>query len=337
MANAETGRFRLRVVDPILEMPAPKTSFLPEIRLRNPILNKERVPMRTQDGKIIARLLSWITSLPLLLFVLIGLFVLYEGAPLLGGQLREFVLGITWDPRHGVYGVLPMILGSILVTCGALLLSMPFGIASGILISEFLPSPAADAMRFLIFLMAGIPPVVYGFFGLVMIVPLVRIYLGGPGYSILCASIMLAVMILPTLVITSEAALRAVPKECKEAALACSGASHWQAIRFVMLPTASPGILAGIILGLGRVIGETTIVLMVTGNVPTFASSPLSPIRTLTANIALEMGESAGQHRQALYATAVILFLFVMLLNMAVRILSKFSASGKLGGRGGFA
>jgi phosphate transport system permease protein len=189
----------------------------------------------------------------------------------------------------------------------------------GILLTQYLRSWQIDVIRYLLFTFAGIPPVVYGFFGLVVIVPLIREYFGGPGYSIIAAASVLALMILPTLSISIETAFFNVPTEYREAALACSAATRLQTIRYIVVPIARPGIIAGIFLALGRVLGETTAVLLVTGNVAALPRSVTSPVRTLTANVALELSEAVGEHREAVFASALILMIFIAVLNWTIQ------------------
>lgn len=257
------------------------------------------------------------------IIALIAVFVFISGWPILQKVgFIDFVFGMVWDPTNGIYGIFPMVVGSILVTLGALVLGVPFGIAGAIFMAEIASPKIANWVRPAFELLAGIPSVVYGFYGLVVIVPLIRKYLGGPGLSVLAGSIILAIMILPTILNLSETALRSVPKEYKEGSLAL-GANHWQTIKWICLPVARSGILTGVILGMARAIGETMAVIMVTGNVTRLPENITDPIRTLTGNIVIEMGYASGDHQQALFATGVILFIFIMLLNLLVQISSK--------------
>lgn len=207
-----------------------------------------------------------------------------------------------------------MILGSLAVTGGALVIAVPLGIGMAAFLAEVAPKPLARAIRPAVDLLSGIPSVVYGFVGLAVLVPWLRTALGGPGFSVLAGALLLGVMVLPTVVAVSEDAIRAVPRSYREGSLAL-GATSWQTITRVVLPAARPGIVAAVVLGLGRAIGETMAVLMVTGNVTAPPSSLLEPTRTLTANIALEMGYASGRHQEALFATGIVLFVLIMALN----------------------
>lgn len=251
---------------------------------------------------------------------LITVFIFREGISLIFKTgVVKFVTGVQWYPRKGIYGILPMIVGTLWVTGGALLVGIPLGLACAIFSAEFAPSWAVNIIRPVIQLLAGIPSVIYGFLGLVVLVPWVRTYLGGPGLSILTASLILGIMILPNIISISEDALRVVPDEYKQGAFAL-GATHWQTIWRVMIPAARSGILASIILGIGRAVGETMAVIMVIGNAPQLPRSLLDSARTLTSHIGIEMSYASGEHRQALFATGIILFIIIMLLNTAASI-----------------
>lgn len=258
-----------------------------------------------------------------IIIAMIAIFVVISGWPVLQKTgFFEFVLGTRWDPTNGVYGILPMVVGSILVTLGALVLGVPFGIAGAIFMAEIAPPRVAKMIRPAIELLAGIPSVVYGFYGLAVIVPLIRNHLGGTGFSILAGSFILAIMILPTILNLSETALRAVPAEYKDGSYAL-GANEWQTIKWISLPVARSGIVTGVVLGMSRAIGETMAVIMITGNVTRIPGTLLDPIRTLTGNIVMEMGYASGEHQQALFATGIILFIFIMILNLIVQFSSK--------------
>jgi phosphate transport system permease protein len=215
-----------------------------------------------------------------------------------------------------------MIISSLAVTFNAILLGVPLALACAITLAEFTPPRWLVVLKPTIELLAGIPSVVFGFLGVVFLVPLIREYLGGPGLSLLAASIILAIMILPTITSISIDALQAVPLLYKEGALAM-GATHWQAIRYVLLPAARSGVVTAIILGMARAIGETMAVIMVAGNALKIPNSILDPVRTLTSTIALEMGYSTGDHRQALFAAGIILFVFIMALNILATTLMR--------------
>ncbi|RJE47516.1 MULTISPECIES: phosphate ABC transporter permease subunit PstC [unclassified Dehalobacter] len=274
---------------------------------------------------IIEKILLLSAVAAIFIIALITVFVIISGWPVLQKTgFFNFALGTTWDPTHGIYGILPMVVGSILVTLGALVLGIPFGVAGAIFMAEIAPPKAATLIRPAIELLAGIPSVVYGFYGLAVIVPLIRNHFGGTGFSILAGSLILAIMILPTILNLSETALRAVPREYKDGSYAL-GANYWQTIKWISLPVARSGIITGVVLGMSRAIGETMAVIMVTGNVTRIPGTLFDPIRTLTGNIVMEMGYASGEHQQALFATGIILFIFIMILNLIVQ----FGAKGR--------
>ncbi|MBP2047019.1 phosphate ABC transporter permease subunit PstC [Methanobacterium aggregans] len=246
--------------------------------------------------------------------LLIIIFIFSEGLPSMESYgFLNFIFGSTWDPSSGQYGVLPMIVGSLGITALALLMSVPLSLLCAVFMAEVAPQRMRKILKPVIETLAGIPSVVYGFFGLIVLVPFMRTNFGGTGFSMLTASIILTVMILPTIISVSEDALRSVPGEYKEASLAL-GATHWQTIKNVLFPAAVPGVITAIILGMGRAIGETLAVIMVAGNVAQFPNSILDPVRALTSNIALEMGYATGIHYSALFGTAVVLFIIIILL-----------------------
>ncbi len=251
---------------------------------------------------------------------LITIFIFAEGVPLISkAGLFNFVFGTRWAPTQGAFGILPMILGSLWVTLGAIILGVPIALCCAIFMSEFAPPVMRNVLRPAIQMLAGIPSVVYGFWGLVFVVPAIRTYLGGPGLSILAGSIILAIMILPTIVSISEVSLLAVPSLYKEGSLAL-GATQWQTIRGVLVPAAKSGIVAAIILGVGRAVGETMAVIMVLGNAVAIPKSILDPARTLTTNIGIEMGYASGDHSQALFATGIVLLIIIMILNSIAQV-----------------
>ena len=227
----------------------------------------------------------------------------------------DFLFGTKWKPGIDVYGILPMILGSIYVTAGALVIGVPIGILTAIFMAYYCPEKIYGILKPAVELLAGIPSVVYGFFGLVVLVPFMRDNLGGTGLSMLTASILLGMMILPTVISVSEAALRAVPESYYEGALAL-GADHTRSVFSIIVPAAKSGIFAAIILGIGRAIGETMAVIMVAGNQARIPQGLLEGVRTMTANIVIEMGYAADLHRDALIATAVVLFVFIVIINV---------------------
>ena len=255
--------------------------------------------------------------------VLICIFLFPSGVPAIKEiGLSDFLFGTVWRPANNLYGILHMILGSLYVTAGALVIGVPLGVLSAVFLAQFCPKPLYKPLRAAINLMAGIPSVVYGFFGLVVLVPFVRNHFGGYGMGVLTASILLGIMILPTIITVSESALQAVPSSYYDGAVAL-GASHERSVFFVMVPAAKRGILAGIVLGIGRAIGETMAVIMVAGNQAIIPDSLTSGVRTLTTNIVMEMGYSTDLHREALIATAVVLFVFILLINLTFSVLSR--------------
>lgn len=248
---------------------------------------------------------------------LICLFLFINGIPAMSKiGLFDFLLGKSWKPSDNIYGILPMILGSVYVTAGALIIGVPIGILTAIFMARFCPSKLYKLLKPAIGLLAGIPSVVYGFFGLVVIVPMIReLFPDSKGTSMLAASLLLGMMVLPTIIEVSESAIRAVPNSYYEGGLAL-GASHERSVFFTVLPAAKSGIFAGVILGIGRVIGETMAVIMVAGNQPRMPQGLLKGVRTLTSNIVMEMGYAVDLHREALIATAVVLFVFILLINL---------------------
>ncbi len=260
---------------------------------------------------------------------LITIFIVAEGVPLIARTgFFNFVFGMRWAPTQGSFGIFPMITGSVLVTLGAIILGVPIALCVSIFMAEFAPSFMRQILRPSIQMLAGIPSVVYGFWGLVFIVPVIRQYLGGPGLSILAGSIILAIMIMPTIISISEVSLLAVPHLYKEGAVAL-GATEWQTIYGVLLPAAKSGIVAAIILGVGRAVGETMAVIMVLGNAIALPTSILDPARTLTTNIGIEMGYASGDHQKALFATGVVLLVIIMILNSAAQLFIRRRSVGR--------
>ena len=271
--------------------------------------------MTMTPDKAAQRALLAVACTTIVCLLVIALFIFKEGLPFLFKVgLGEFLLSSDWRPDSGHFGVFPMIVSSLLVTFGALLAGAPLAMAGAVFLSEFGPPPLMRVAKPAIELLAGIPSVVFGFIGVMVLAPLVRQVAGGPGLSVLAAAIVLGVMILPTIMSISLDALAAVPQSYREGALAL-GATRWQAVRMVVLKAARRGLLAGTILGMGRAIGETMAVIMVAGNAVKMPHSPLDSARTLTANIALEMGYATGLHRQALFATGIVLFVVIVVLN----------------------
>ncbi|MBQ9133190.1 MAG: phosphate ABC transporter permease subunit PstC [Clostridia bacterium] len=255
--------------------------------------------------------------------VLICVFLFANGVPAIAEiGVFKFLFGTEWRPENNIFGILPMIVGSLYVTAGALVIGVPVGILTAVFMARFCPPKLHKILTPAIGLMAGIPSVVYGFFGLVVLVPFVRENIGGRGMSVLTASVLLWLMILPTIVSVSESAIRAVPNTYYEGALAL-GATHERSVFFTVVPAAKSGIFAGIVLGVGRAIGETMAVMMVAGNQPLIPDSLTDGVRTLTTNIVMEMGYSTDLHREALIGTAVVLFVFVLLINVSFSLLKR--------------
>lgn len=256
----------------------------------------------------------------ILAVLLICLFLFANGIPAMHKiGLTNFMFGTKWRPGNDLYGIFPMIAGSLYVTAGAILAGVPVGLMTAIFLSKFCPKWLHKMLKPAIDLLAGIPSVVYGFFGLMVIVPFVRNVFGGNGSSILTASLLLGMMILPTIISVSETALNAVPQSYYEGSRAL-GATHERSVFLTMLPAAKSGIMAGIILGIGRAIGETMAVIMVAGNQARLPDSVLKGVRTLTANIVIEMGYATDLHREALIATGVVLFVFILLINLSFNL-----------------
>lgn len=259
---------------------------------------------------------------------LICVFLFANGIPAMKEiGFMEFLTGERWKPTNEIFGILPMIMGSIYVTAGAIILGVPIGILTSVFMAKYCPKKIYPVLKGATELLAGIPSVVYGFFGLVVLVPLIRdicqkFHWGGNGSNILTASILLGMMILPTIIGVTESAIRSVPAHYYEGALAL-GATHERSIFSVVLPAAKSGVVAGIVLGIGRAIGETMAVIMVAGNQARMPAGIVRGVRTLTANIVLEMGYAAGLHREALIATAVVLFVFILLINLSVSLLNR--------------
>ncbi len=265
---------------------------------------------------------------------LICVFMFANGVPAMKEiGIFEFLSGKTWRPTNDIYGILPMIVGSLYVTAGAILVGVPIGILTSVFMAKYCPKRIYPTFKGATELLAGIPSVIYGFFGITLLVPLVRnvtrwlrnigvLEQASKGNSILTASILLGLMILPTIIGLTEAALRAVPESYYEGALAL-GATKERSIFTVILPAAKSGVIAGIVLGIGRAVGETMAVIMVAGNQPRMPEGILKGVRTLTTNIVMEMGYAEGLHREALIATAVVLFVFILLINFSVSLLKR--------------
>ena len=259
---------------------------------------------------------------------LICIFLFANGIPAMSKiGFGEFLTGELWKPKNDIYGIFPMIIGSLYVTAGAIIIGVPIGILTAVFMAFYCPKVIYKPLKMATELLAGIPSVVYGFFGLVVLVPWVReigrtLHQGGNGSSMITASILLGMMILPTIIGLTESALRAVPTQYYEGAVALGG-THERAIFTVVLPAAKSGVVAAIVLGIGRAIGETMAVIMIVGNQPRLVSNMLLGMRTLTGNIVIEMGYATGLHREALIATGVVLFVFILIINFSVALLKR--------------
>jgi phosphate transport system permease protein len=276
------------------------------------------------------KLAHWIfaaaAAISILSVVLICVFLFAGGMP---GMMKigvwKFLTGTHWRPTQGIFGIMPMILGSVYVTAGALVIGVPAGLLTAVYLSRFASPHTKRILKPAVSLLAGIPSVVYGFWGLTTIVPLIRKLFGGSGSSLLAAAILLGIMILPTIAAVSEAALNAVPESYYEGALAL-GATHERAVFTVIVRAARPGLIAAVILGVGRAIGEAMAVMMVAGNRAVIPHSLIRGVRTLTSNIVMEMGYATDLHREALVATGVVLFVFVLIINLLFSIYSRKAA-----------
>lgn len=276
----------------------------------------------------------------ILAVALICVFLFANGIPAIGkiGPLK-FLCGETWRPSNEIFGIFPMIMGSIYVTAGAILIGVPIAILTSVFLAKYCPKKIYRPLKSATELMAGVPSIVYGFFGLVLIVPMVRDFshflvevtgnkhLNSNGSSMLTASILLGIMILPTIIGVTESAIRSIPDSYYEGSLAL-GATHERTIFRVILPAAKSGILAGVVLGIGRAIGETMAVIMVAGNQARMPDGLLKGVRTMTANIVIEMGYATDLHREALIATGVVLFVFILIINLCLSVLNRRSDNG---------
>ena len=263
----------------------------------------------------------------ILAVALICIFLFANGVPAMAKiGFGKFLLGRTWQAGNGLFGIFPMIIGSIYVTAGAIIVGVPIGILAAVFLARFCPKPLYRIMKPGVELLAGIPSVVYGFFGLMIIVPWVRDtfrpYYGGNGLSLFSAALLLGIMILPTIISISESAIRAVPDKYYQGALAL-GATHERSVFRTVVPAAKSGIMAGIVLGIGRAFGETMAVIMIAGNQAWIPDNMFQGIRTLTANIVMEMGYAQDLHREALIATGVVLFVFILIINTLFSILKR--------------
>lgn len=263
----------------------------------------------------------------ILAVALICIFLFANGVPAMAKiGFGKFLMGRTWQAGNGLFGIFPMIIGSIYVTAGAIIVGVPIGILAAVFLARFCPKPLYRIMKPGVELLAGIPSVVYGFFGLMIIVPWVRDtfrpYYGGNGLSLFSAALLLGIMILPTIISISESAIRSVPDKYYQGALAL-GATHERSVFRTVVPAAKSGIMAGIVLGIGRAFGETMAVIMIAGNQAWIPDNMFQGIRTLTANIVMEMGYAQDLHREALIATGVVLFVFILIINTLFSILKR--------------
>ncbi|HEX7321273.1 MAG TPA: phosphate ABC transporter permease subunit PstC [bacterium] len=270
--------------------------------------------------RIAQRILVVIAFSAVLSLFLISFFIFQQGVPLVFKVGLGNFFSTHWAPTQGQFGILSMIIGSLIVTAGALVVGIPLGLSCAIFLAEFSSKPVQNILKPIIELLAGIPSVVYGFIGVVVLVPVIRTLFGGSGFSVLGASLVLGIMILPTIVSISFDSIKAVPSTYRDGSLAL-GATRWQTILMVVLPASRSGIIAGIILGMGRAIGETMAVIMIAGNALRIPHSIIDSVRTITSTIALELSYSTGDHRAALFACGSVLFLIIIILNIvAIRI-----------------
>ncbi len=283
----------------------------------------------TQVKELIAKILFTTTAaISVAAVVVICVFIFGNGVPAIAEiGVFDFLFGTTWRPSNEIFGIGTMIVGSLYVMAGALVIGVPLGILCAIFLANFGSNRVAKVAKAGVQLLAGIPSIVYGFFGLVVLVPFIRANLGGTGQSVLCASIVLGIMILPTIITLSESALKAVPQTYYEGALAL-GADHERSVMRVVLPAAVSGIMASIILAIGRAIGETMAVIMVAGNQVQLPGAITEGVRTMTANIVLEMGYAADLHRGALVGTACVLFVFILIINFCFSAIKRRNKNG---------
>lgn len=290
--------------------------------------------MKAWNEKIMRGVFFIAACTSVLAVALICIFLFANGVPAMKeiGFLK-FLLGSQWRPQNDIYGIFPMIVGSIYVTAGAILIGVPVGVLTSVFMAQYCPKKIYPVLKGATELLAGIPSVIYGFFGLVVMVPIIRdfsrslrsmgwIEKAGNGSTVLTASLLLGMMILPTIIGVTESAIRAVPTQYYEGSLAL-GATHEKSIFRVVLPAAKSGLIAGIVLGIGRAIGETMAVIMVAGNQANIPENIFVGVRTMTANIVLEMGYAAGLHREALIATGVVLFVFILIINFSVALINR--------------
>ena len=288
--------------------------------MKNAKNHKSNIKEKIMSGVFLVTALASIIAV-----ILICLFLFINGFPAMAKVgIFDFLLGKDWSPTDtpASFGIFPMILGSLYVTAGAILIGVPIGILTAVFMAKMCPQKIYRFIKPALNLLAGIPSIVYGFFGLMVIVPFMNNLFGGTGKSILTASILLGIMVLPTIIGISESAINAVPESYYEGALAL-GASHNRAVYFAVIPAARSGILASVILGIGRAIGETMAVIMVAGNQAVMPGNIFKGVRTLTANIVMEMGYAADLHREVLIATGVVLFIFILIMNLSLSLIKR--------------
>lgn len=275
-------------------------------------------------GEIIMKIVFLLSAcISVLAVIMICYFLFSEGLPAIAEiGPGNFLGGTLWKPLEGLFGILPMIIGSIYVTAGAIITGVPIGLLCAVFMARFCPKKLYRFLKPAIDLLAGIPSIVYGFFGLVVIVPVMQVLTGTSGKGVLTVSILLGIMILPTIISVSESSIRAVPESYYEGSLAL-GATHERSVFFAVLPAAKSGIMAAVILGIGRAIGETMAVAMIAGNQPVIPQSLTAGVRTLTTNIMIEMGYATGLHQEALIATAVVLFVFILIINICFSLIKR--------------
>jgi len=286
---------------------------------------KRRLLEKVTEGALLTAALVSVIAV-----AFITIFIFQSGLPLFRKvSLGEFLFSTNWAPtaKEPHYGIFSFIVGSFYVTGIALAIAVPVGLAAGIYLAELADRRTSRILRSAVELLASIPSVIYGLFGIAFLAPLVRNTLGGSGYSLISAALVLSIMTLPTIINVTEVTLRSVPRDLKEGSLAL-GATHWQTIIRVLLPAGRSGIITGVILGMGRAIGETMAVLMVGGNAAIMPKGLTGMVRTLTMNIITDMSYATGDHLTSLFATGIVLFVFILLLNISVQLFLKRSMAG---------
>ena len=274
-------------------------------------MKKQKIMEKSMEGIFFISAMMSVIAI-----VTICVFIFKNGIPFIAQYgVKDFIFGTSWAPGNepATYGIFPMIIGSLVITLGALIIGVPLGIFTAVFLVYFCPEKLYKLLSPAVNIMASIPSIVYGFFGLQLLVPLIRQF-NGNGMSILTASILLGLMIIPTIITLSESALRSVPKVFYSGSIGL-GATHERTILKVMLPAAKSGIVSAIILGIGRAIGETMAVILVAGNQPLLPRGLFKGVRTMTTNIVLEMAYATGEHREALIATSAVLFIIILMIN----------------------